>query len=322
VRLIVAAADRLLIADPVTGATRTELEERGPVCLAVAGNRVWCGTRGHGVYRSDDAGASWRPAGLDGRWLTAIAATDTAVYAGTEPSAVLSSEDAGATWRELRGLLDLPSSRTWSFPPRPSTHHVRAILVDPVEPETIHVAIEAGALVRTVDGGRTWEDRRPRSPYDTHTLAAHPAAPGWIGSAAGDGWFESDDRGITWRSPEEGLEDGYLWSVAVDAGDSGTVVVSAAPGPRPAHDARRAESRVYRRSGGAWRPVEGLPEPRGTTVASLAADPAEPRTFWAASNRGLYRSEDGGARWELVDIAWPPAFASERVDAFALAPLG
>ncbi len=179
------------------------------------------------------------------------------VFAGTEPSALFRSEDAGATWRELSALRQLPSAPTWSFPPRPYTSHVRWITPDPLVPGRIFVAIEAGALVRSLDGGETWEDRKPDGPYDTHTLAMHRLAPDRLYSAAGDGFMrpgngflESRDGGETWQRPDDGLEHHYLWSVAVDPADPNTMVISAASGPRQAHDPASAESAIYRRTGG------------------------------------------------------------------------
>src|SRR5438105_14040472 len=81
-----------------------------------------------------------------------------------------------AGWR----LRALPSANTWSFPPRPHTHHVRWIEADVSVADRVFVAIEAGALVRTFDGGRIWRDRVRGGPYDTHTALTHPLAPGRI----------------------------------------------------------------------------------------------------------------------------------------------
>ena len=46
----------------------------------------------------------------------------------------------------------LPSSASWSFPPRPWTHHVRWIEPDENNLDYVFVAIEAGALVQSHDG--------------------------------------------------------------------------------------------------------------------------------------------------------------------------
>ena len=102
----------------------------------------------------------------------------------------------------------------------------------------VFVAIEAGALVRTFDGGRIWPDRVRGGPYDTHTALTPPLAPGRIYSAAGDGYFESTDAADSWSSPEEGLKHRYLVGVAVDPADPDTVIVSATDDPGSAYSPR------------------------------------------------------------------------------------
>lgn len=219
-----------------------------------------------------------------------------------------------------RGASRTASAPTWSFPPRPETHHVRWIEPDPHQPGRIFACIEAGALVRSDDGGRTWIDRVPGGPYDTHTLATHPIANDRLYSAAGDGYFESDDAGATWRQPEEGLRHHYLFGVAVDPADPDTILVSAASGPYAAYNPTAATSQVYRRSEGtAWQPVnEGLPGGEGTTVSVLAS--AGPGDFWAANNRGIYRSTDAGRTWQPVPVPWSNAYARRDVVAFIVRP--
>ncbi len=324
-RLLVAAGRAVLVVDPERGtASGVELEAR-PACLAVdptSPGRVWCGT-GAGVLRSADGGASWRRSGLGGENVTAVAASPARrglVWAGTEPSAIWRSEDGGTTWARAEGLLDLPSSSEWSFPPRPETHHVRWIGCHPADAGRLWVAIEAGALVTTPDGGRTWLDRVPGGPYDTHQLAIHPERPEWLRSAAGDGYFESRDGGATWSSPEEGLEVGYLVSVAIDPGDPEVVVVAAASSPYSAYMAGRADGRIYRRRGrGRWeRVLEGWPDPPATIAPRLAAGSA-PGELWAADERGVHRTRDGGRSWERAGAFDPPASA---VAALALLPNG
>jgi photosystem II stability/assembly factor-like uncharacterized protein len=256
------------------------------------------------VYRTEDGGTAWQSVGLAGQRVTSIAASPAQrdiIWAGTEPSEVWRSDDGGETWQQTSALEALPSSSEWSFPPRPDTHHVRWIACHPRDPARLWIAIEAGALVSTADGGHTWRDRVSERPYDTHELAIHPAAPEMLRVAAGDGYFESADGGASWSSPRNGLDVGYLRSVAVDPGDPQIVIVSASSSPRKAYQAGVSDGRLYRRVGqGNWeRVLSGWPA-TPSTIAPLIVAGARPGEFWAADERGLHRSDDGGATWRVA----------------------
>jgi photosystem II stability/assembly factor-like uncharacterized protein len=305
--ILVATNRHVLVVDTERGesAPAQGIDDQ-PTCLsadALHDERAWCGTQRGGVFRSDDGGRSWRAVGLAGKPITAIASSPVepdVLWAGTEPSAVWCSRDSGTTWEPTTKLDTLPSSPEWSFPPRPGTHHVRWIACHPIAPARLWVAIEAGALIATSDGGRTWRDRVPGGPYDTHELAVHAGDPDRLRVSAGDGYYESEDGGATWRSPEAGLEVGYLRSVAIDPRDPDIVLVSASSGPRSAYVAGRSDGRVYRRAGHErWqRVVDGWPDPPGTIAPLLCAGAA--RGLWAADERGVHVSDDGGERWRPV----------------------
>lgn len=310
------------------------LRGRSADCVVVDphdSTRVYCGTAKDGLFQSRDGGRHWQPVGpgIEHRSITAVAVSQAkrpdgfgVVYAGTEPSAVFRSGNGGDDWVDLTGLRKLPSASSWSFPPRPETHHVRWIEADINDAARLFVAIEAGALVRTFDDGRTWHDRASGGPYDTHRAATHPLAPGRIHSAAGDGYFESGDAGDSWRSPENGLQHRYLVDIALDPADPDTVVVSATQGPFVAYRPQSAEAYVYRRTGqNRWeQAMSGLPEARGTTASRFAAHAAEPGVIYAANNRGVFRSDDAGRCWEALNVSWPEPGLADGVSALACLP--
>lgn len=338
IRIYVAAGDSLVVVSRQGGGWRAELRlERVPVqCVAAdpgRQNRSYCGSFGQGLWRSDDAGGSWQPVGegIGHREVMAVAVSGAerrgevgVVWAGTEPSALFRSEDGGDSWEERPSLWSLPSAPTWSFPPRPWTSHVRWIAPDATEPTLLYVGIELGGVMRSQDGGLTWEDRKPGSQPDCHTLATHPLAPGRVYETAGGGYAESLDGGATWRGYDEGLKWHYLWGLAVDPADPDTVLVSASPGPREAHRAASAAATIYRRAkGGPW--VEsraGLPEPEGTMAYVLATHPAEPGVFYAAPHAGpIYRSADSGLSWEELPIPWPAGYRPKDIGGMAVVKL-
>ncbi len=304
--VILVATDREVVVIDVergVGATAHGIDGR-PTCLTadpLVHGRAWCGTHRNGLFRTDDGGTSWQSVGLAGRLIMAVTASPAdrdVVWVGTEPSEVWRSGDAGSAWEQTSKLETLASSSEWSFPPRPDTHHVRWIACHPFEPERLWVAIEAGALVSTVDGGRTWSDRVAGGPRDTHELAIHREAPDTLRVSAGDGYFESDDAGATWRSPNVGLEVGYLRSVAIDPAQPDVVVVSASSGPYSAYVAGRSDGRLYRRlTRERWERVhDGWPE-SASTIAPLLCAGVKVGGLWAADERGVHRSDDGGKSW-------------------------
>jgi photosystem II stability/assembly factor-like uncharacterized protein len=306
---ILVATEREVVVIDVERGTSASAQGIGdrPTCLAadpLVPGRVWCGTHRAGVFRSDDGGESWRAVGLVGRLIMSVTPSPVdpnVVWVGTEPSEVWRSVNAGTTWEPTSRLETLPSSSEWSFPPRPDTHHVRWIACHPLDPDRLWVAIEAGALVSTIDGGRTWRDRTPGGPWDTHELAIHQKTPYSLRVSAGDGYFESDDGGSTWRSPSTGLDVGYLRSVAIDPEQPETVVVSAASGPYSAYVAGRSDGRLYRRlARGPWERVrDGWPE-KASTIAPLLCAGVTAGEFCAADERGVHRSDDGGKSWRRV----------------------
>ena len=293
-------------------------------CVAAspaAPERAFVGTFESGLQRSTDGGASWERVGAEGmpEAVTSAAVSPhdpDVVWAGTEPSRVYRSTDGGDTWAERPGLTDLPSADEWYFPPRPDTHHVRWIEPDPNDADRLYVGVEAGALVVTEDGGETWRERPPGSRVDNHSMATHPDDPGRVYAAAGDGYAESGDGGDSWDHPQAGLAHRYCWSVRPDPLDPDVVLLSAARGPRAAHSAP-GESYVYRRLGdGEWTPLgngflvgDGLPTGEGVLRNVLAT--TGPRTFYALSNRGLFRSGDAGASWARFDGDWPERFSGQ-----------
>ena len=332
--LLITTPERLLIARQASRwPVEAHLDGMSPDCLAVDPrdpSRVYCGTAGHGLHRSTDGGRTWQAvgSGISHPEISAVAVSLTeargsigVVYAGTNPSSVFRSEDGGESWRELSAMLSLPSAEEWSFPPHPETHHVRWIEPDPFVTGRVYVAIEAGALVRTFDGGQTWTDRVSGGPYDTHTAATHRRARGRLYSAAGDGYFHSEDGGDNWIKFERGLRHRYLVGVAADPVDPDTVVVSAASGPGLAYSSRSAEATVYRRAGDdPFAPaMNGLPPARGTVASLFAVDPRTGAIF-AANNHGLFRTQDAGGAWAAIEADWPGGSVGTGVSAVIYLP--
>jgi photosystem II stability/assembly factor-like uncharacterized protein len=308
-RLYAATGDgivRLDEADDGWTAT-TFLEGSGAQCLALDPHdpdTVYAGLRERGLQRTHDGGRTWSDCELPepGVFSLSVSAADGAVYAGTEPSRLFRSDDRGRTWRELEALLELPSRPTWSFPPRPWTSHVRWIAPSPHDADLLLVGIELGGLMRSTDGGATWQDHRPGAQPDVHSLGWHPLVPGRAYEAGGGGAAFSEDKGETWEPADEGRDRHYTWSVAVDPDDPELWYVSASTGPFAAHGRGDPHAFIYRRRGRErWRTLSGgLPDPLPAMPYALVA--ADGRLFAGLADGQIWESRDSGDSWRACNI--------------------
>ncbi|MEJ7661802.1 MAG: hypothetical protein WKG07_20595 [Hymenobacter sp.] len=128
-------------------------------------------------------------------------------------------------------------------------------------------------------------------------LRTHPAAPGRLYAATGDGlmqaghsWAESRDGGTSWHYASQGLKAmPYLYGLAVNAGDPDDIRIAASPGVRAAHET--GPSSIYRNVRGTWiEDAEGFPRAHSLAPV-LAADSIRAGRWYALSNLGFFQKE-------------------------------
>src|SRR5579864_1799146 len=206
---------------------------------------------------------------------------------------------AGSSWKRCSKL---PSRPRWSFPPRPWTSHVRWIAPSPGDADLLLVGIELGGLMRSTDGGQSWQDHRPGAQADVHSLAWHPHAAGRAYEAGGGGAAFSTDAGENWRPADDGRDRDYTWSVTVDPDDPDCWYVSASTGPFAAHGRGDPKARIYRRRDGEpWQPLSGgLPEPLPAMPYALLA--TDGRLFAGLADGKLWESRDRGDSWTPLQL--------------------
>ena len=303
-RLYAATGESVARLDEADGTWIVELSLRGSGAQCVAldptnSDTVYAALREHGLRRTVDGGRTWKDCSPPHRrvFSVAVSAADGALYAGTEPSALYRSTDGGESWEELSALLDLPSRPTWSFPPRPWTSHVRWIAPSPHDAALLLVGIELGGLMRSTDGGATWQDHRPGAQRDVHSLAWHPRVAGRAYEAGGGGAAWSEDGGDTWHPADAGRDRHYTWSVTVDPHDPEIWYVSASTGPQAAHRGHQPEAGIYRCQRGMWQRLSsGLPDPLPAMPYALVA--TEGRLLAGLADGQIWESRNRGDNWQ------------------------
>lgn len=294
---------------------------------ALAEHPVW----GRHVYRSGDGGRTWQPLpeiprhrddeGPDSiRMLWSIApgadAEPDTLYAGIEPPGLFASRDAGGSWWPLAAFNHHRTRGSWA--PAKGGLAVHSIQADARDPRRLFVALSAGGVYRTQDGGESFEpvNAGVRAPYlpraapvsghCVHRILLHPADPTRLYQQSHCGTYRSDDSGDHWQEITEGLPSDFGYALASDPADPDSVLVIPERNSqfRATVDGR---IRVYRSrdAGRTWTALEdGLPQANAYVTIlrdGLADDGLDPCGFYFGTSSGhLFGSVDGGDHWRLL----------------------
>ncbi len=161
-----------------------------------------------------DYGATWTPVGLDGQIVRSLAISALqpgTIYAGTKPAHLYVSHDYGASWAELPAFRRM--KRWWWFTPADKNiaAYVMDIVLSPTDPNLMIAGIELGGVLRSGDGGATWEGHMQGAVLDCHDLAFHPTDGNWVYEGSGGGASFSRDAGKTWSQPDSMSFMGKVW---------------------------------------------------------------------------------------------------------------
>lgn len=278
--------------------------------------RVYLGTQDKGVFVSHNSGKDWRQIGLSGipvKSITVNPASPSTIYAGCKPVSLYVSYDAGETWNELPRMRK--AKRFWWFSPGDPpglTPYISALTISPTNPDVIMAGIEAGAVLRSGDAGKSWSNHKHGSDRDCHSLKFHTVNGNWVYEAGGVGGSAfSKDGGCTWEKPRNGIGIKYGWKVASDPGKPEIWYLSASEQPNllkgefnpPAHQYGHSKGHIYRKNGNlSWEQLSGgLPEPLDYMANELVTIPDEPGVVIAGmANGDVWISSDYGDLWEKM----------------------
>ncbi|MBM2810731.1 MAG: hypothetical protein HW416_1490 [Chloroflexi bacterium] len=301
-------------------------------------NQVLAGTRGDGVWISDDFGQKWQkpnrgkrggPAKV--RCVTIAPDDPRRIYAGTEPIDVYVSEDLGESWQRLKSIWDVPSVPDVFYPNATVEPHVRQITIDPKNPNTMYAALQEGYMVKTTDRGETWRLLNKDFDRDVHAIVLHPEHTNRILIATGGGdsrrkqvsgraLYASDDGGENWEPAAMNITQDYSVPLTMSPKDH-DVLYSAAANSQPGQWRRPsgAESTIIRsRDGGRnWERLErGLEDASKDFSDVIVVDDQQPERVYAAQRNGdFYFSEDGGDSWGKLELKVPGVAAMQLVHA-------
>jgi photosystem II stability/assembly factor-like uncharacterized protein len=272
---------------------------------------------GDGIYRSSDAGRTWRHLGLrDGQAIPAIrvdprdpnrlfAAVLGHPYGPNSERGIFRSTDGGETWKKVlykdenTGGCDLE--------------------MDPANPDVLYAGLwesrlapweddneyggAGGGLFKSTDGGDTWRPLTNGLPADLVQVdvAVAPSRPSRLfasvattepteyGTAKGTGLFRSDDGGETWARitadprPTMKIGGGDLAVPVVDPLDPDVVYACSIVAHKSTDGGKTWQS---------WRGAPG-----GDDYQNMWISPKDPRIILLTSDQGAIVTENGGRTW-------------------------
>lgn len=288
---------------------------RAPVVVD-AGNprRLYAGTLRDGVLRSDDAGETWcevnRGLTYKNIWALVQHPETRTLYAGTSPAGVFRSDDGGDSWDACDRLWQLPTTRQWCGPVPPYISRMKDLAVNDADPDLLLGAIEEGWLVRSTDGGATWEQVDNGVPHDSHTVRFVPGVPGSVVVGTNQGWLRSDDQGASWSEANSGLHARrYTPAPLVTRASRPGVLFSSVTGVGPGGWTRPGGGDsafcVSENCGHSWVTLtSGLPQPMAPIPRAIAIDASNPDGYIAGATDGsLWTTSDSQSFHQLL----PPA---------------
>jgi photosystem II stability/assembly factor-like uncharacterized protein len=262
---------------------------------------------GNGVYKSTDAGKTWRHVGLDdtrqiGRILVDPRNADVVfvaalghAYGPNSERGVYRSNDGGASWKKVLfknndvGAIDL------AFDPQNSRTIYATLWNTRRPPWSIYPPSygPGSGIFKSTDGGDNWQQLTGGLPTERVGRIGIAVAPAnsnlvyAIVDAKDGGLYRSDDAGASWHKTSG---DHRIWSrgwyfgnVVVDPKNPETVYVS--------------NTSLYRSTDGGknWTSIRGAPG--GDDYHQLWIYPDDPKRMVLASDQGTVVTEDGAATW-------------------------
>ncbi len=225
---------------------------------------------GDGLFKSVDAGKSWKYAGLrDTRTISAIvvdphdpnvvyAASMGHVFAPNPDRGVFKSTDGGKTWTKILFVDD----KTGAI----------GLVMDPHDPKVMYAAM--------------WQAQRTPWSLDD--------------GGPGSGLYKSTDGGVHWsniaRNP--GLPSGVLGRIGVDVAASNPNLVFAIVQAKGGGVFRSADA------GATWKRVNDnwSLRQRGFYYTCVYVDPTNPQTLYVPNVDGVWVSHDGGKGFSMLHL--------------------
>ena len=172
---------------------------------------------------------------------------------------------------------------------------VRALVVDPSDPDRFYFGTLDGQIYTSTDGGRQWRllynFGKPKMFVDHIIVDPRNSRVLYVGGHRHDipgGFFKSTDGGVTWKESAQ-LKNEALHSLAQSEANPNTLIAG-------------TFNTIFRSddAGETWKQLPTKDVPGLQHVESLAIDPRTTDTIYAGTFWLPYKTTDGGQTWRSI----------------------
>ena len=276
----------------------------------IGASTLYAVTTNAAIFKSTDAGGTWRPVNLVGvNFLAVDPKSSSTIYVATRRG-IVKSTDGGESWSGANaGLAD---------------NVAFALAIDPITTSTLY-ALSYGHIFKSTNGGGGWSEVYTfASPNSAGSLAIDPVTPSTLyASVTNADIIKSTDGGASWSAIKTGLTQTVFSTsalpLAIDPLVPSTLYAgsfAASSLPPPTFDPGIGSISKSTDGGTTWTTVRaGIPS--DAFVRSLVADPTLPSTIYAGYDNngggGVLKSTDGGQNWNAMNTGLPANFRGSIV---------
>jgi hypothetical protein len=301
----------------VTGSAFYRFEDGGArSAFCISGQDIVCAAAGRDVYAAALSDESIIVVGPEGeqqiggrlphpaRCMLMLNEEPLRVLVGTQGAHLfeLRQKDSGYELAKIDSFEGVEGRESW-YTPWGGPPSVRSLAGS--ADGRLYADIHVGGIVRSADGGETWEPVNRDIHEDVHQIAVTPADPDALYANTAKGVFVSPDHGKTWHHRADDLDQRYGRAIAVHPDNPDLLLASVSDGPR----GRDVNGQLYRSEdrGRSWAHVtQGFPPSTSGNIDTYHVAFAKDGQAYAAVESALFRSRDDGRTWSRIWTAPDP----------------
>jgi len=283
------------------------------------GPAVWKSTDLGQTWTHSSEGLAYEAGAEPIKAVWSVAAGPDGLYAGVQPAGLFKSDDAGATWRHLDGLQNHPSRPHWNPGAAGLILHSLVFdPKDPgriwigISAAGVFYSADGGQTWETRNRGTRADfmpegQNYPEFGQCVHNVVMAPGGGDRLYQQNHCGMYRSDDGGVHWESIEDGLPSSFGFPAAAHPRDRDTLYLLPLNGDSSGRYVPDAKAAVWRTrdAGRTWQDKrDGLPQENayfGVLRQAMATDTMEPAGVYFGTSTGtVFASADEGDSWITV----------------------